>query len=526
MEQMQYLEAIRQKYSLDKKRNIIIIGTPTHGNLGDHAIWYATEQILNMVFPDANIVDITIDDFRTDIEGIYCLIKEEDLILLQGGGNLGNYYMDDEIIRRYVIARFWKNRIILFPQTVDFTKDESGQIELQKSAQIYGLHSGLTLIARDDASKEILQNHFHNPVFKLPDVVLTLNKPKTAGCRKGVLLCLRNDKESTLTALSRKQVENLLRQKYDLVKQTDTAVDHTVDKSHRKQELEQKWEEFSSAELVVTDRLHGLIFSVITDTPCIVFPNFNTKVTSACKELEPLARIQMVHSTEQLDTALEHLLMTGPKGWDADPFKILYQNFLQQLTAEGNRPLLQEKDDHLYMEAVLEAAGYWSKNFYEALDWFEKLKIDYARESAAREEVQQLLNSYQDKYSELEKWHEELKNSYADISQKQENASRELAVCNDELARCRETIKCCEKRLEEKQSLEKKADQLAADLSHLQQKYAQKIQELENLHQKNEQQQQELENMWIRDNDWRERIRTMQEKYDVLMAHCKELEKD
>lgn len=544
MDQMQYLDAIRQKYSLDEKRNIIIIGTPGHGNLGDHAIWYATEQILHTAFPDANIVDITIDDFRTDIEGIYYLIHKEDLIILQGGGNLGNYYMDDEMIRRYVIARFWKNRIILFPQTAYFTKNESGKTELWKSAQIYGLHPCLTLIARDDNSKKTLQEHFRNPVFRLPDVVLTLDKPQAAGCRKGVLLCLRDDAESTLTVSSQKKVEALLRQRYDLIKQSDTAVKHSIDKYHRKQELVQKWAEFGSAELVVTDRLHGLIFSVITDTPCVVLPNFNTKVTSAFKELAQYARIQMIHNADQLNTAIDHLLAEAPKSWNAAPFKALYLNLLQQLADEGNEVFPQGKDNQLYLENVLEAAGYWSRNFYETLDWFEKLKIDYAKESAARKEAQQQLTDYQVKYSELENWHEQLKSSYTDISQKHESLSRELTVCNDELAKYHEVIDGYKKLFEQQNrelndfrqayaqktqeldQLGQKHAQKMQELDQLGQRYAQKTQELDQLGQKYEQQRQELENMWVRDDDWRERLLTMQEKYDALTAHCKALEKN
>ena len=48
-------------------------------------------------------------------------------------------------------------------------------------------------------------------------------------------------------------------------------------KENREQLLKQKIEEFQSAELVITDRLHGMIFSVITGTPCIAFDNLMRK---------------------------------------------------------------------------------------------------------------------------------------------------------------------------------------------------------------------------------------------------------
>ena len=40
MDKMQYLNYIKDKYKIQPMvRNIFIIGTPSHGNLGDHAIW-------------------------------------------------------------------------------------------------------------------------------------------------------------------------------------------------------------------------------------------------------------------------------------------------------------------------------------------------------------------------------------------------------------------------------------------------------------------------------------------------------
>ena len=39
-----------------------------------------------------------------------------------------------------------------------------------------------------------------------------------------------------------------------------------------------KFKDFQKSELVITDRLHGMIFCYITKTPCIVMPNNNHKI--------------------------------------------------------------------------------------------------------------------------------------------------------------------------------------------------------------------------------------------------------
>lgn len=43
----------------------------------------------------------------------------------------------------------------------------------------------------------------------------------------------------------------------------------------RKEALSDLFDQFRSLQLIVTDRLHGMIFAAITSTPCIVFGNFN-----------------------------------------------------------------------------------------------------------------------------------------------------------------------------------------------------------------------------------------------------------
>ena len=76
-------------------------------------------------------------DFETDIEGIAHLIQKQDILILQGGGNFGNYYMDDEMIRRSGLADLKNNRIIMFPQTVYFPGIKEGEEELKRSVSIY-----------------------------------------------------------------------------------------------------------------------------------------------------------------------------------------------------------------------------------------------------------------------------------------------------------------------------------------------------------------------------------------------------
>ena len=100
--------------------------------------------------------------------------------------------------------------------------------------------------------------------------------------RKGILQCIRKDRESALSKEQYLFIVSLLK-KIGEVKKIDTvetAIPIIISESIRKKLLYRKLDQFAGSEFVVTDRLHGMIFSVITNTPCFVLPTYNYKVVS------------------------------------------------------------------------------------------------------------------------------------------------------------------------------------------------------------------------------------------------------
>ena len=96
--------------------------------------------------------------------------------------------------------------------------------------------------------------------------------------RKDILLCFRNDIEKNITGEVLENIKKMLENNSMTYEFTDTVVKKYIYKSHREKILKNKWNEFGTAKLVITDRLHGMIFSVITQTPCIAINNVNGKV--------------------------------------------------------------------------------------------------------------------------------------------------------------------------------------------------------------------------------------------------------
>lgn len=296
------------------KPNIILIGTPQHGNLGDQAITFAERKFLKDNFGNKNIVEIQFSEVDYIIEKLKRIVKDNDIIMLHGGGNLGIEYLVEEELRRKVIKNFTNNQIILFPQTIYFGDSEMGKKEFEKTKTIYSHHNNLTLIAREKLSFEIMKKSFiNNEVILTPDIVLYLNQSQNKQKESdSVLLCFRNDVESILDGNIKSDIISRLSPMHKVVI-TDTVVDYSINKKDREKELEYIWSSFRKSKLVITDRLHGMVFAAITSTPCIVFSNYNHKVKYTYNWIKHLPYIKFVENKEDVFVYINELLELSEK---------------------------------------------------------------------------------------------------------------------------------------------------------------------------------------------------------------------
>jgi len=265
--------------SLRTKKKFIIFGTPTHGNLGDQAIVKAEEEFLKQHYPEYTIIEVPVYKTSLDVYFLRNIFRKGDLIFLHGGGNIGDLYLSNEIARRKVLQVMKGRPIIQFPQSYTFTSSKAARQERKMSQKIYSSSkNNFTLIARETKSLDLFRKYFpDNRILYTPDIVLILNERKKIE-RKGILLCLRSDSEKVISEENQSLMIDCLKEIYDEVNLTDTMVEFTVDKKTRDIELEKKWDEYRRSKVVITDRLHGMVFAILTGTPCIVFDNYNSKV--------------------------------------------------------------------------------------------------------------------------------------------------------------------------------------------------------------------------------------------------------
>lgn len=307
------------KYITSKKNNdfinikknrqkIIVALAADYGNLGDVAITYAQTVFLKKYFPEAEVIDFPISKTFSHMKSLKSIIQPNDIITIVGGGNTGDMYDDIEFCRQFIIRQFPKNRIICFPQTIDFSETVTGKKSLNKAVKVYGEHKNLSLSAREEKSFNKFSNNFlKNRIVLAPDIVLSLDESDPTIRREGVTFVLRSDNEKNMDEETQQKLINKISANYN-VRFQDTHIDKSkMSVNEREKELGAIWNQFKKSEVVITDRLHGMIFSAITNTPCIAIDNSNKKVSGVYNAwLKDFSTIEVVENID-IDMIIEKI---------------------------------------------------------------------------------------------------------------------------------------------------------------------------------------------------------------------------
>ncbi|MDR0127787.1 polysaccharide pyruvyl transferase family protein [Priestia megaterium] len=286
------------------KPKVIVTLAANYGNLGDVAITKAQVKFIEDLFPGHELIKIHVDELNSKLIPLRRIVNSNDIITIIGGGNMGDLYEFFEEYRRTIIDLFPNNKIVSFPQTFDFSESSKGQVSLSKSIKIYSKHSNLHVFSREPLSYRRMQESFkNNSVYMVPDIVLYLDNVDPQHNRTGVTLCLRDDKEKKISNDDKEQLLDLIKEKYKDIKYYDTHIgDENFEKESADIELDKIWNNFKKSKVVVTDRLHGMIFCAITRTPCLVLPNSNHKIAGTYYQW--LSDLKYIRFIEKYDERL------------------------------------------------------------------------------------------------------------------------------------------------------------------------------------------------------------------------------
>jgi pyruvyl transferase EpsI len=289
-------------------RCVLLLGTPTHGNLGDHAIVLAVRHLLADGGFRGRVIEIADRAYHRHAACIQAHAAPDDLVAIHGGGNLGTVWpLEDDKITD-IIQRFKDHHILVFPETCHYDQGPDAEQRLRRNQAAYQAARRLTLMLRDRASLDFARRHFPTAQTTLvPDSVLSTHNAPTSRRRSGVLVCLRTDREQANRGLQAAAARILeLKQ---LPSQTiDTVIPGNLSRRERRRAVRRIWRRFARSELVITDRLHGMVFAAITATPCAAFDNTTGKVKGTYAFLRHLHYIRFLDDPQDLDRVIDQLI--------------------------------------------------------------------------------------------------------------------------------------------------------------------------------------------------------------------------
>lgn len=267
-------------------KKVFLVLSANYGNVGDIGITIAQKKVLKNIFPDRKIIEVPMINFYDYEKLMRKIVNDDDIITIVGGGNIGNIYPLCEEYRRFIIENYPNNKIFSFPQSIFFEDNDFGKSELEKTINVYNNHPNLTIFVREDRSYNKMKEIFKNDVILVPDIVLSLkNLNISKEPRHTVSICLRHDIESAIPENTFDVLKKSLK-KHNITDTTAISThmgNITINSCDEEKHFYDLLEKFAKSKVVITDRLHGMIFSIITNTPCIVFDNSNHKISATYK---------------------------------------------------------------------------------------------------------------------------------------------------------------------------------------------------------------------------------------------------
>ena len=314
----------------------ILFDYPNYLNVGDLLIWLGEMAFLKKmrikISAQFHIGQCAFDLLKN--------IIGEKAILLQGGGNFGDLYPWHQNLRTRIIEKFKANKIIMFPQTMQYSNIDL----LKKDAEKYNNHPNLYLMWRDKESFEMAQAYFkNNKSYLVPDMAfyLDLSSYKSSmDKREEILFLRRTDTEKKerylnltnglhirdwgdLTIHLKSPLSTIPKMVQHGFRYFSKSVDRILDsqlflnvcekETNNYQHFaiqcrETAVSEFSRYKIIVSDRLHGHILATLLRIPNILLDNSygkNNKFYSIWTYSDEISRF--ANSMEELLACLENL---------------------------------------------------------------------------------------------------------------------------------------------------------------------------------------------------------------------------
>ena len=271
---------------LPRDSKACILDLPTHGDHGDSLMWFG-EDIL---FKKMNITYTfeMLDGALTNTgeERMRTLVGNDTsvTILMHAGGNFGDLYRLHTLNRNKMVRWFPDHKIIFLPQTIYYKNTTL----LEEDAALYASHKHLTITARCNYSYQLAAQNFASrgtPVHYVPDLAFMMGplEPSIAKPLIDILILKRTDGESLHSLGWDKEIFEQLAFRYSYL-QVDwffykqKAFYQSIE-SIKEYRAELVNKVVSQARVIITDRLHVSIYSLLIGRPHVMLDNKYGKVS-------------------------------------------------------------------------------------------------------------------------------------------------------------------------------------------------------------------------------------------------------
>ena len=323
-----FLKSQKQKFrrwryfNLPPGAKIFLTGTPEHNNIGDSAIVIAELLFIKSLLPEKRVKEITVREQKQNLVPIRRIMTPRRRLFWHGGGNMGDLWYNEEAFRRQYLIQKGAPDPIVFPQTIYYSDTPEGRIKMEESKEIYNKPE-ITVTARERTSYEIMRKLYPDAnILLAPDIVLSAGMSDfgaVPAVRSGVLFVTRKDLERVVDESVWMDLEGHARALAYETRRTDMISDVCVTKENRAECVRRKMQEFCGAELVITDRLHGMVFAALTGTPCIAFGNNHHKVKGTYDWISYLPYIKFAENIEEARACMPTLLGMKDCHYDKTP---------------------------------------------------------------------------------------------------------------------------------------------------------------------------------------------------------------
>ncbi len=259
---------------------VFFVGIPTHMNMGDQAQKFCIEKWIKENYPQHQVIMIPTwpfydSGFRAKLKDC---VKPYDIFVIQSGYCTTSSHID-HYMHRYIVESY-DNPVLIMPQTIMYNR----KTDPPKTARIYAKHKKLLLLTRDNKSYHDAKIYFrHTEILNYPDIVTSLigdSEFQTNAKRDGILICVRDDDEKKYSNAQISEIAKYFNGKgiYCDVSDTNSNLSLSDLNQRFESELNKLICYFGSHQVVITDRYHGTIFSMISNTPVIVLATLDHKV--------------------------------------------------------------------------------------------------------------------------------------------------------------------------------------------------------------------------------------------------------